>query len=177
MPVVPNQNELHVKKLAASLSSQSLVTVQCDPLLDKPSRECFRIVPEQIRAYGGQQVTGWAIWEWPKVLVEAEFHAVWQRPDGSLVDITPREQYFPSILFLPDPQKMYRGRQVDNVRRPLSNSLLVRRLITASEEFFRAMNKGDLADQHGEIQATPEILKAQQRVIQAHRSVVAKFGS
>ncbi|MDC7699567.1 hypothetical protein [Vogesella indigofera] len=176
MAVVPKSDNQRVKQLAASLSAESLMTVPCQPLPDKPVLECFRIVPEQVQAHGGKQVTGWTIWEWPNVLIEAEFHAVWQRPDGTLVDITPRTQSFESILFLPDPKKVYRGRQVDNVRRALSDSLLVNRLIQASEELFRAMNKGDLADQHGEIEATPAIIKAYERVAKAHQQVVTKFG-
>lgn len=176
MITVPDSGSRYVQQFVAGVSAEPLIQVVCQPLADKPVRECFSIVPEQVRAHGGMQVTGWAIWERTGVLIEAEFHCVWQRPDGVLVDITPREQDFDCILFLPDPKKVYRGRQVNNVRRPLSDSLLVRRLIDAHDELFRAMNKGDLADQHGEIEATPAIIKAYERVAKAEQQVLAKFG-
>ena len=38
---------------------------------------------------GGAIRYGWRLREWPDILLTAERHAVWQEPDGALVDITP----------------------------------------------------------------------------------------
>lgn len=89
------------------------------PLVEQPPLECFTIVPEYIAAHGGEQLNGWAIWEVPGVFIEAEFHAISRDPAGELRDLTPRLNYPVSITFLPDPDRVYRGRQVDNIREPL----------------------------------------------------------
>lgn len=57
---------------------------------------------EKVRHDGGAIVFGWTIWEWPKVMLTAEFHAVWESPDGDLIDITPKPQRETSIIFVPD---------------------------------------------------------------------------
>ena len=111
--------------------------------------ECFAIVPKHVAAHGGCQLMGWAIWEWPGVLIEAEFHAVWQRNDGRILDLTPRPIFADPVTFLPDPAREYKGRQVDNVRLALSKDRDVTRFIFLAHRRFEIMNRGDLADQHG----------------------------
>lgn len=63
---------------------------------------CSDGVQQKILADGGGPVFGWTIWEWPEVLLTAEFHAVWQNLDGDMVDITPKPGSETSILFVPD---------------------------------------------------------------------------
>lgn len=133
--------------------------VPCQPLAGKPMLECFSIVPEHVIAEGGKQLIGWAIWETPGVFIEAEFHAVWQDPHGNLIDLTPRPIPFDHILFLPDPSREYRGRQVDNIRRPLVKDRDVVRFLYLARRHFEIQNTGDLADQHGEIELPPRLAK------------------
>ena len=125
------------------------VYVTCRPLPDAPVNDCFPIVDRQVASAGGESVIGWAVWEWPKVFIEAEFHAVWKQPDGSLLDIAPKVMPIPRILFIPDPQRVYRGRQVANVRRPLCNDKAVKRFCELSTLIFKELNAGALADVHG----------------------------
>ena len=40
-------------------------------------------------------VLGWAITKWPSICLEAMHHAIWQKPDESLVDVT---EPYPSTL-------------------------------------------------------------------------------
>lgn len=68
---------------------------------------CFDNSVEQARLHGGEAAYGWAIWHWPGRWFEAEHHAVWRRPDGSLLDVTPQAGDPPRILFLPDPEAVY----------------------------------------------------------------------
>ena len=83
------------------------------------------------------------------MLIEAEFHAVWERPaDGALIDIAQRQLPFTSITFLPDPQRMYGGRQVDNVRKPLNKDPKVRQLIHLKGLHFEMLNAGARAQQY-----------------------------
>ncbi|MBU1154564.1 MAG: SEC-C domain-containing protein [Proteobacteria bacterium] len=69
--------------------------------------ECFHNVREQVRIKGGKPVYGWTIWEWPKVLLEAEFHCVWKSPYGELSDISPKTNNENEILFVRDDRKTF----------------------------------------------------------------------
>lgn len=90
-------------------------------------------------------VVGWAIWEFPKVMLEAEFHGVWQAPSGNLLDLMPREHLSPSsILFLRDVNRIYQGLQVDNLWVPLSKDKDIDRFIRLQGKRFRLVNKGEL---------------------------------
>ena len=44
--------------------------------------DCFATVQRKVSAEGGRIQFGWAIWEWPNVLAEAEHHAVYEPPAG-----------------------------------------------------------------------------------------------
>ena len=143
---VANPKSSHVKSFCYSLSDQSPFSIPLKPISDVPVNECFSIVPKHVLANGGRVVTGWAIWEWPAVIIEAEFHMVWETPDKVLIDVTPKPKDFSYITFLPDSKKQYRGRQVDNIRKPLSRSLLIKRYIETAHNIFIEMNNGDLAN-------------------------------
>ena len=145
------------------------VLVRCDPVADQELDDCFVTVDQQVASSGGAPVLGWAIWEVPGVLIEAEFHAVWQQPEGTLLDISARRLRFDSITFVPDPGARYAGRQVDNVRVPLNSDPRVRQFIYLCQRRFELENTGALADQHGLVELPPGIAKA-------HRMVVDQLG-
>ncbi len=71
--------------------------------------DCFYCVRRKVTRDAGRIQYGWSIWEWPRVLVEAEHHAVYEGPGGPpWVDITPPQ--FSDIrrrLFLPDDAALY----------------------------------------------------------------------
>ena len=140
------------------------VAVDCRPLAGQPVNECFAIVEQQVATHGGQQLTGWAIWEVPGVFIEAEFHAAWQQPNGQLLCITPRMQRFPSILFVPDPTRKYTGRQVDNIRQALVKDHDVNRFLHLWRRRFEILNEGDLADQHGAVALGKKALREFQQL-------------
>jgi hypothetical protein len=97
--------------------------------------ECFLNVRAAVSHAGGTIAFGWVIWIWPRVLIEAEHHAVWELPDGRLVDITPKAHGEQRILFLRDDRATFdfEGlRRRDNVRLPLSSNPAVRTYIDAS---------------------------------------------
>lgn len=127
--------------------------------------DCFENVREQIERYGGRMVLGWEIWEWPTNMIEAEFHAVWQSPDGKLIDITSKPIPVPRILFLSDPDQVYTGRQVDNIRIPLRDNPLIKEFIEINEKIFEYMNTGELADYYGPI-PSPEKLQKRKAFLQ-----------
>ena len=143
--------------------------VQCRPLPGAPANDCFPIVERQVASTGGESVFGWAVWEWPKVFIEAEFHAVWKQPDGSFLDIAPKALPIPRVLFIPDPRRFYRGRQIENIRLPLCNDKAVKRLCELTTLIFKELNAGTLADVHGEVAVSEQCvryLKEKERVLQ-----------
>jgi hypothetical protein len=89
--------------------------VESQPAIGAALKNCFYNVPRQVEKSGGGVVYGWAI-GLSHFLVEAEKHAVWQTPEGKLIDITPRIPVMPSILFVRDGDFVYTGQYVDNVR-------------------------------------------------------------
>jgi len=46
------------------------------------------------------------------------------------------------VLFLPDPQRIYEGRRVPSVRRPLTQDPAVAGFLRACEEEFELINRG-----------------------------------
>ena len=174
--IVPSPNAEHVLTFCKGISKRSPFSVPIEPVVGEPMNECFHIVKEQVITHGGKGIIGWAIWEWPGVLIEAEFHMIWQAPDDSLIDITPKPHTFETITFLPDPKSEYRGRQVDNIRKPLVKSLLVRKYIAAVQALIVEMNKGDLADYHGPVELTPKLEKLRNKMLHLEKRVVDKYG-
>ncbi len=129
-PVTPAEFSPSIRSLCLELVSRvNPLYVDVQPIPDSASDECFVLVPEQIRRNGGQAAIGWAIWEWPSLFVEAEFHCVWRAPDGSLLDVSPKKSPTQRILFLTD-------------------------FLTASDAEYEFMNRGERAGQHGHIKVT-----------------------
>jgi hypothetical protein len=54
-------------------------------------------------------------------MLDAEFHAVWSSPDGTLVDIVPKGDGEQRILFLPDSHRTWANKLVPNKRKALRN--------------------------------------------------------
>jgi hypothetical protein len=128
-------------------ASQKPVYVKHSPESYAQVNECFPAVGRKVRECGGKVLCGWQFWEWSDFLLEAEFHAVWLSPKNELVDVTPKPSKLENILFLPDPGMRYEGKQVNNIRVPLSNNPLTRDLIGICDAIFRIQNKGDRANQ------------------------------
>jgi hypothetical protein len=141
-PETYDETKVHAKLNFAAAESQPRVSETTPPVITDTIREfakslgdsaivrvpviaddfglygwCSDGVREKIKHDGGSIVFGWTIWEWPKVLLTAEFHAVWQSPSGKLLDITPKPQHETSILFVPDYE---RPQDFDFDKRPLN---------------------------------------------------------
>jgi hypothetical protein len=81
--------------------------------------QCFNNVAALVRSRRGQTLLGWTIWEWPGVLLEAVFHAVWEGDDGQLADPTPKVDGEARTLFLPDRSAIDDGSVVLGRHKPL----------------------------------------------------------
>lgn len=132
------------------------VYIDVSPLGDEPEDECFLLVQQQVDNHGGEAVVGWSLWEFPNLFVEAEFHCVWRQPDGAFIDITPKRSGIAKVLFIADPARSYEGRQVNNVRRPISQIPELKRYLDSFDSLYEFMNRGDRAEQLGEIHLSGE---------------------
>lgn len=87
--------------------------------------ECFDNVKQKIKQDGGSPLFGWCIWK-NEVLIEAEFHCVWQsRNKKQIIDITPQMDGGSRIIFLPEYEIEYKGHLINNIRRPLIDNPMV----------------------------------------------------
>ncbi len=107
--------------------------VPVEPVFTSQTNECFFDVQQKVASDGGTVLHGWTIWETPRILLEAEFHAVWLSPANKLIDISPKPDGEQRILFLPDSNRIWRKEPVDNVRKPLIDNAYTRRLIKFGE--------------------------------------------
>jgi len=152
IPKVPDKVTSAVKRLTNRIApGQQPQYVKVLIESDAEINECFVNLERKIKRDGGKIQLGWAIWYLPGILMEAEFHAVWISPEGKLIDISPRPIQFKDIMFLPDTNIVYRGKQIDNIRIPLNKDPKVKEYIRLCEEFFKIINEGELAFKHGPI--------------------------
>lgn len=117
------------------------VFIQVNARADAISGECFDTTAKQVIEHGGSSVFGWLIWEWPGILIEAEFHAVWQKPDGTLLDVTKKDDGESVVLFIPDPGRKHEGVRVDNVRLPIGKDQKIKQLISLKKQIYSIMPK------------------------------------
>jgi len=110
------------------------------------ARECFANVRQKVARSGGRIRFGWAIWEWRRVFIEAEHHAVYEAPDGSLHDFTPSTPEDPQTarLFLPHDNVVYDftnpdGSRRDNIRQALTRDAQIDEYLQLASEFSQIM--------------------------------------
>ncbi|WBY09381.1 hypothetical protein PIB19_08770 [Sphingomonas sp. 7/4-4] len=104
--------------------------MRVEPAPDAKPAYCFDNSVAQALRHGGEAVYGWAIWRWPGRWFEAEHHAVWRRPEGDLLDVTPQAGDPPRVLFLPDPSAPYDPATFrPNIMAPDGHEALVREYI------------------------------------------------
>ncbi len=111
---------------------------------------CYINVAEKVKKDGGKLQYGWVIWQ-SKYLIEAEHHAVWLNDagevqvegeiNGELIDITPREKVYVSVMFIPDSNAAYDGvTSIDNVMMNISGNPVIDdfiKLAKAKEALYR----------------------------------------
>lgn len=93
---------------------------------------CFFNVKSLVETQGGEIVFGWCIWVWPKAFIEAEHHAIWRRPDGIEVDITPKEDGEKRVLFSESSRDSFdfeTGIPLSHVRAAISNTPAILKLL------------------------------------------------
>lgn len=156
----PEEISTPIRALCRDLSPNNRptwVAVKPDP--NAIVSECFINAAARVARDGGSLVFGWTIWEWPRIFIEAEHHAVWEK-DGERLDITPHVNGQQRILFLPDPGRVYDfegKRRLINVKRSLGEFSSVDRWIAASDDLQRTMEDNSVGN---EVRMNREHLKA-----------------
>ena len=128
------------------------VYVEVKAIRDARVNECFYNVLKQVERSGGNVQYGWAIWLWPSVFIEAEFHAVWKDVDGRYLDVSAWEPAAERILFLPDFDTTYTGQQRNNVRKAIADDNDVHDFISVADRIYEVTNRGDRAYKHGPVE-------------------------
>jgi len=77
------------------------------------------------------------IWEIPDWEIQLEFHSVWQSNQGSLVDLSPPLHGGTEVLFLPDPVRVYEGRNISSIHYPYDASERCREYVDVADKINR----------------------------------------
>lgn len=142
--IMPRQMDEYLERLCKKIgATRPPVHIKITPTAGAAPLECFGNINSYIEQKGGSIQYGWLLWEWPNVLVEAEFHAVWVSPSGEIRDITPRLDGDTDVLFLPDDRRTYEGKYVDNIRLAVREDKLIHDFIFLAEKRFAAKSSGD----------------------------------
>jgi hypothetical protein len=155
--IIPDSITPKIRELCQSINPKAepyYVDVSPD-LAAAAADNCFPNVAAKVARDGGEMVSGWIITEWPRVMVEAQFHANWKSPDGKIIDITPKP--FPRILFLPDESRRFEDKRIDNIRLALSDDNDARQFVVALAEWERLT--GDKVGVN-RVPDTPELQRA-----------------
>lgn len=170
LPHAPELTEPRVTALVDRIVPQGIaIYLAVEPARFAEVNGCFPAVTEKVHRDGGSMVVGWQIWR-SRFLLEAEYHAVWRAPDGTLRDITPKALPIDRILFVADPTLTYDGRQRDNVRLNMSDNPLGDQFIAIAEALFAVENRGERAFQ-SEVTLRDEEAAAHEFLLDLKRTV------
>ena len=143
----PQKISTAIISLCREINPESqVVAVSVQPDINAIISECFPNVMKKVEMAGGSICYGWTIWEWRRVFIEAEHHAVWEK-DGLLIDITPKTNGEKNIMFLPDQSKVYNWvtkRRINNVKRSLG-------IFNSAEEWLRAADEWQTAIENNSV--------------------------
>lgn len=140
--IVPKECHVGILKLCRMIGTgTSPVRVRVVPEPQSMPNECGQNVQTKIQRCGGSIQHGWIIWEVPNVLIEGEFHAVWQSPAGELLCVSAREDEEGELLFLPDRSRKLCSLPVPNMGISWPYSKPVERFLEAEAAFQRFKNR------------------------------------
>jgi hypothetical protein len=90
-----------IRSFARTLGRGELKYVPIQPSPTAQKQMCVSAVDDFVAAKGGKRIMGWKIWE-GHYWIKAVYHAVWETPEGQLIDVTP-EAGETETLFIGDP--------------------------------------------------------------------------
>lgn len=162
---------------------ESPIFIDVTPEVGSEADDCFEIVRRKTQQEGGRIQYGWAIWEWPRVFIEAEHHAVYEPPSGQpWRDLTPCQRKSRQRLFLTDDSATYdfqnEGFRRDNRRIALSEDSNIDELFKAAKkrsEFYNELpGVGKIAISEWEAK---KLEKIERRLARATELLAQKYGA
>lgn len=135
---VPKKITKTIEELAGEICPGSRpVYIDVDNTLSLSDEDdCFANVAKKMMADGGDFQFGWAVWEWPEVMLEAEFWAVWVNGQGQWVDVTPRARG-EKVLFIADNETKPGEKPIDSLLKPIMHHPLVLQYIEISRSIWQ----------------------------------------
>lgn len=146
--IVPKLSDPYLHRLLTLVdATHEPILVEVEPEPSTQINDCFNIVHRKVECSGGKRICGWQITK-GKFIIEAEAHAVWERPDGTLEDLTPKIMPWSKILFVEDEKLTYHGKQINSFRLNMTANKIADDLIILCERIFEFENYGQRADNH-----------------------------
>lgn len=136
--IVPKKLTKDIEELCNEINPDEkpvYIPVDKNAVVDSDA-DCIEIVARKMMKDGGDFKFGWAIWEWPGVMLEAEFWAVWVNDEGQLIDVTPRGRG-EKLLFIADDKTKFEGKPIDSMLKPLIEHPLVLEYIAINKMIWQ----------------------------------------
>jgi len=149
---VPDRENANIRMAVSALGlSSEAIYIDIAPDTNSIFGECFINVKDKVQRDGGKVIYGWRFYEF-SYMIEAELHAVWESPDGKIIDITPGKEVGDcKILFAVDSKKGYDGTRIDNFRINTTENKLVDDMIEIERARFRFIDKAKYVDTEGQV--------------------------
>ena len=176
---VPDPKSEYVRHFCRTLNSAARpVIISIQPQEECEALDCFNNVRRLVQRRGGRIQYGWAIWEWARVFIEAEHHAVFDPGNGDpWLDVTPPNDWETARLFLPDDAATYdfenEGIRRDNVRQALSNDPDIRAFFEVAEAIASIMNS---IPGVGEVKISIQLAREIQRLEMTKARLISQIG-
>ena len=141
--ISPKESDKDVERLLDKMDVEfepEIVPVHFEPYAKL--HNCYVNVEEKVKIDGGLIHYGWTIYK-SDILCEAERHAVWEAPNGDLIDITHSPIDFKEIMFVSDNRYVHPDQLVDNIRINITNNSLVDDFIVICENLEKLYTYGD----------------------------------
>jgi hypothetical protein len=141
MMITPQRITTNVLRLCEKIGSvDKPAFINVRPRSDSQPGNCFVDVDLQVLSFGGSAQHGWLIWEFPGILIEGEFHAVWRQTDNSMLDVSIKPDGETQVLFAPDRVRMFDNRRIPNIRMAIGKDPKIKQLIKIAEEIDRRVD-------------------------------------
>lgn len=141
----PSINSRKLLQFCSEINSNRPFYVDVKPQTGSQISECFPNVKTHIEEHGGELIHGWSICEFPRIMLEAEFHGIWKSPEGQFLDITPSQINAMKILFLQEENLRHDfnnpDKTVNNKRFPLMEHPVIYKLFETLDKRHALLDK------------------------------------
>jgi hypothetical protein len=87
----------------ASYPDSDAILVSIEAPASAKHDQCWFNVRDVVATHGGRPIFGWSLWDRVNDdIFQAIHHALWERPDGTLIDVTPQALPISGVAFFAD---------------------------------------------------------------------------